>query len=265
MTVSLIISTYNRPDALDVVLLSVSKQTVLPDEIIIADDGSTEATANVISKWNDSSLLPLKIKHIWQDDDGFRLAMIRNKAIAASESDYIIQIDGDAFIHPRFIQDHLKAAKKGTFVKGSRIMLDTSISEKICCSGRYHFPSLFSKHIEQYREKAFRCAPLRRLFKSFNPNDLSALGCNMAFWKEDAINVNGYDEEFTGWGHEDTDFTMRLNRNGVKKQNLRYAALIYHLWHPQAGDGKKNAVLRDQQEKRGNAKALRGISQYLEP
>ena len=110
MTVSLIISTYNRPDALDVVLLSVSKQTVLPDEIIIADDGSTEATANVISKWNDSSLLPLKIKHIWQDDDGFRLAMIRNKAIAASESDYIIQIDGDAFIHPRFIQDHLKAA-----------------------------------------------------------------------------------------------------------------------------------------------------------
>ncbi|MDE5808400.1 MAG: glycosyltransferase family 2 protein [Muribaculaceae bacterium] len=263
MTVALIISTYNRPDALDVVLRSVTKQTMLPDEIIIADDGSGEKTQQLIRKWQQSPLLPVPLKHIWQIDEGFRLAMIRNKAIAASNCEYIIQIDGDAFIHPKFIEDHLKMAKKGFFVKGSRILLDKSLSDKICESKKYLFPSVFSLHIERYREKAFRCGLLRDFFVSFNPKDLSALGCNMAFWRDDAIRVNGYDEEFTGWGHEDTDFTMRLHRNGIEKRNIRYAALIYHLWHKQAGDGIKNAILRDNQSKLGNIKALKGINQYL--
>lgn len=263
MTSSLIISTYNRPDALDVVLRSVERQTMMPDEIIIADDGSGPETAELVKKWSESGRLKVPLKHVWQEDEGFRLATIRNKAMAAAISDYIIQIDGDAFMHPRFMEDHIKAARPGTFIKGSRVMLDAPLTEKICSTRQLLYPSLLSPHIEQYRLKAFRSALLRNLFENFNPADLSALGCNMAFWRDDAIGVNGYDEEFKGWGHEDTDFTMRLHRNGVKKRNLRYAALIYHLRHPQAGDGTRNAELRDEQLRRGNTRARIGIDQYL--
>ena len=264
MTSSLIISTYNRPDALDVVLRSAVGQTVIPDEVIIADDGSGKETIELVTEWIESQRLPVEIRHVWQEDDGFRLAKIRNKAIAAAKGDYIIQVDGDAFLHPRFVEDHLKAARRGTFIKGSRVMLDAALTERICSTRRLSIPSVFSLHIEQYRDKALRWGFLRDRFEYFNPKDLSALGCNMAFWRDDAIAVNGYDEEFKGWGHEDTDFTMRLHRNGVRKRNLRYAALIYHLWHPQAGDGARNAVLRDEQERRGNARARLGIDQYLD-
>ena len=263
MTTSLIISTYNRPDALDVVLESVCRQTRMPDEIIIADDGSREETVQLIKRWQQSGRLGVPLRHVWHPDEDFRLAMIRNKAIAAASGDYIIQIDGDAFIHPRFVDDHIRMARPNSFIKGTRIMLDKELSQKICETKRFSYPSIFSPHIIQYRVKAFRNPILRNFFEEFHPTDLSALGCNMAFWKKDAIGVNGYDEEFVGWGHEDTDFTMRLNRNGVKKRNIRYAALIYHLWHPQAGDGSVNAMLRDRQAQRGNARAQKGIDQYL--
>lgn len=263
MTTSLIISTYNRPDALDVVIGSVCGQTEMPDEIIIADDGSGEETAAVVEKWNRSGRLPVKLRHVWQEDKGFRLAMIRNRAIAASVCDYIIQIDGDAFIHPRFVEDHRRMARKKTFLKGTRIMLDRKLSEEICATGQTVFPGLLGSHIEQYRVKNLRNRFLRDLFENFKPEDLSALGCNMSFWREDAIGVNGYDEAFEGWGHEDTDFTIRLSHNGVKKRNIRYSALIYHLWHRQAGDGSVNALLRDERRERGDFWAEKGIDRYL--
>ena len=263
MTATLLISTYNRPEALDVVLQSVARQIPLPDEIVIADDGSGEETKKLIKRWQESDKLPVKIKHIWQEDRGFRKSKILNKALAASVGDYIIQIDGDTYIHPKFMKDHLEMARPGTFIKGSRVSLDQELTEKICRTGKLTFPSFLSAHIIRHREKAFRNKFLRNKFEYFNPHDLSALGCNMAYMRQDAIDINGYDEEFEGWGHEDTDFSMRLALNGVMKRNLRYSALVYHLWHPQRGDGKENAILRDNQQKRGNTKARLGMDQYM--
>lgn len=118
MTVSLIISTYNFPKALDICLQSVLQQSVLPDEVLIADDGSREETKKVVEKFQKQ--LPVPMIHVWHEDNGFRLTVIRNKAIAKASKDYIIQIDGDIILNRHFIKDHKRFARKNSFVSGSR-------------------------------------------------------------------------------------------------------------------------------------------------
>ncbi len=130
MTVSLIISTYNRPDALRLCLDSILRQTTLPDEVIIGDDGSADDTRQVIEDFRKKCPVPLK--HIWHEDDGFRLAMMRNKSVAAASGDYIVQIDGDIVLERHFIADHKAAATEGYFVKGSRVRLTDEFSRRAC-------------------------------------------------------------------------------------------------------------------------------------
>src|SRR5690242_8999091 len=125
-SVSLIISTYNWPDALELCLQSVQQQRLLPNEVIIADDGSAKETGQVIEKFQKRLLAPLH--HIWQADEGFRLGMARNKAIAAASSEYLIQVDGDLVLHPDFVYDHVHAARKGHFIGGSRVLLGEEYS-----------------------------------------------------------------------------------------------------------------------------------------
>jgi glycosyltransferase involved in cell wall biosynthesis len=123
-TCTLIISTYNWPKALNLVLLSVLNQRQLPTEIVIADDGSKEETKNLIDSYRDKLSIP--IKHVWHEDVGFRLAKIRNKAIATALGDYIIQIDGDVILHPYFIKDHLDFAKKIHWLEPAEYILITN-------------------------------------------------------------------------------------------------------------------------------------------
>lgn len=131
--ISVIVSTYNRCDALQVCLLSLFKQTVLPDEVIIGDDGSTEETASLIARLQEQA--PFPIIHVWHEDKGFRLAMMRNKCVARSTGNYIIEIDGDVFLHPKLIADHLREAGRGIYVKGGRVNLGKELTEEICKSG----------------------------------------------------------------------------------------------------------------------------------
>ncbi len=121
MTVSLIITTYNRPDALNLVLKSALNQKQLPDEIIIADDGSGRQTQDLIKLFSQTTLIP--IIHSWQDDFGFRAAMARNRAIAKAKGEYIILTDGDIIFNKYFIEDHLAYAKTGYFIQGTRVLL----------------------------------------------------------------------------------------------------------------------------------------------
>ncbi len=126
---SLVISTYNWPQALNMCLKSVALQSILPSEVIIADDGSTEATRKLIEQFQQN--FPVPIVHIWQPDKGFQLAKIRNKAIAAAQFDYIIQIDGDLILHKDFIKDHVKCTKNGYFMSGGRVLLSAEKTKKI--------------------------------------------------------------------------------------------------------------------------------------
>ena len=121
MSISLIVTTYNRPEALLLVLKSIEFQTLPPSEVIVADDGSDDKTKNLISDFN--LLSELRIIHSFQEDLGFRAAESRNKAISISKSEYIILVDGDVVLHPEFVFDHFKNAKLGFFIQGSRVLL----------------------------------------------------------------------------------------------------------------------------------------------
>ncbi|MFH2122622.1 MAG: glycosyltransferase family 2 protein [Pseudomonadota bacterium] len=228
MRTSLIITTYNWKEALELSLLSVFKQSHLPNEIIIADDGSDNNTQETIERLTKKSPVPLV--HSWQRNKGFRLARSRNKAIAKATGDYLILIDGDIVLEQHFIADHILAAQAGFFVQGSRVLLDQKTTQQALQQQEIR-TCLCAPGIEN-RKNCLRSPLLSRLF-SFSSKKLTGIKtCNFAFWKKDAEDVNGFNEEFLGWGREDSEFTARLLNNGIRRQNIRFNALAYHLYHP---------------------------------
>lgn len=228
---SLIISTYNRPPALRLCLESVKSQTILPGEIIIADDGSREETKELVDQY--SSIFSIPVKHIWQPDNGYQLARIRNKAFAAAGNDYIIQVDGDLILHPCFIQDHLSISKQGTFVSGARALLDQETTAELLALTNYSSIPIkrsgLGKKYNAIHSKLL--STFNYIFQRGTGHVDYVLGCNMAFWKEDLFKVNGYNEEFTGWGKEDNDISIRLINAGVKLRFLKFGGIVYHLYH----------------------------------
>lgn len=126
---SLIITTYNSPDRLALVLDSVRDLSPIPAEVIIADDGSTDDTRELIESYAKS--FPCPLRHIWQEDKGFRVSISRNKGIAAATQDYIITIDGDMIVDSHFIADHLRFAKRGVVLQGSRTGLSAFATQEI--------------------------------------------------------------------------------------------------------------------------------------
>lgn len=231
-TVSILITTYNWPEALTLSIQSVLDQSVLPTEIVICDDGSTTSTRLLIESLAKSS--PVPIIHIWQEDQGFRVAQIRNKGIAAAKGDYIIQIDGDIILQRDFIRDHIRFAKLNHFVTGSRVLFSKKVTDQLLLSGLHLNGSLLFKSRNKLNE--IRLPFLHELFAGIYKNrgkfQYYVKGCNMAFWRTDLLSVNGYDESFIGWGREDNDIAIRLINKGIKKRFLKFGAVCYHLHHP---------------------------------
>lgn len=230
-TVTLIISTYNWKEALRLCLLSASIQTVAPYEIVIADDGSREDTRKLIDEFRTITKIP--IVHVWQEDDGFRLTTIRNKAIARAKGDYIIQIDGDVVMERHFIQDHMELMEAGYYVCGSRTQSGQIVTKRLLKN--------VSVKLSVYDLKAgfvlngFRLKMLRSFLAERYAKDIGHMrGCNMAFWKADFISVNGYNEDLQDWGHEDLELVYRLHFAGLKKKSLKMGGIVYHLWHKEA-------------------------------
>lgn len=234
MKTSLIITTYNRPDALEAVLVSILQQKRLPQEVVIADDGSTDVTRNLILSYQNK--FPMPLIHSWHQDNGFRLAESRNKAIAKTTSEYIIMIDGDMILHPLFVFDHIHHAKKGTFIQGSRVMFSESKTRVYLASPNLYKPiHWYQQGVETRLEKrlsACRIPLFTNLFmKETIHNHKAIRGCNMSFFKEDVIKVNGFNNKFVGWGREDSEFVERLFNRGIKRRNIKFAAIAYHLYH----------------------------------
>lgn len=231
MTVSLIISTYNWPEALALCLKSIAKQKTLPIEIIIADDGSRPNTKKTIDAFRPE--FPITIKHVWHQDSGFRLAEIRNKAIMEATGDYIVQVDGDVILHPKFIEDHKNFAKENTFIKGRRSMICPEKSIKLIKkkSIDIHFLSIGLER----REHGFRIPKFYKIFKTKEEDSADGvMGSNMAFWKKDFIAVNGYNNELKGWGAEDKELAQRLINYGLKKRKIKFGGIQYHLFHQES-------------------------------
>ncbi len=229
MRVALLITTYNNPTMLEMCFKSIEMQTKKPDEVLIADDGSAVETANLINKYQKK--IP-NLRHIWHEDKGYRRAAILNKAIQETTCDYIITTDQDCILHKNYIEDHLYFASKGFFATAYRTFLFKPITSFIL---RFKiiphriFLLLFSKINLKYNLR------LRSKWNSATTIDtedsLNTFGCNMAFWKEDIMAVNGYDENFSGWGREDSELVLRLLKKGVYLKTIKLAAIQYHLHH----------------------------------
>jgi len=223
---ALIITTYNRPDALKLCLNSVANQVVFPNEIIVADDGSGKETKDVIENFAKSVQVP--VKHVWQEDKGFRLAEVRNRAIIKSGSDYLIFIDGDIIIHPYFVYDHLKNKLEKTFISGSRVLLSEKETQKRIAQISLH---INLANGSKNKLNAIRSSILSKVFSKIDSGIYNVRGCNMSFWKKDLQAVNGFDSRYVGWGREDSDLVQRLLNRGTRKLKLKFAAVQYHLYH----------------------------------
>lgn len=259
---SLIVSTYNWPEALELVLLSIINQTILPNEVIIADDGSTDKTKQLIENFQNKLAIPLL--HVWQEDNGFRLAAIRNKAIATAKYDYIIQIDGDVILNKNFIKDHLKFANKDHYLFGNRVNIKQKKLEKLYKSKNTNL-NLFSSNIGK-RLRSIRI-PFYNFFTSKNYKVSKKLrGCNISFWKENILKINGYNEDFVGWGGEDYEFIHRLHKSGIHGKRIKHAAIMYHIYHKEASKANcyKNAEVQQKSFENHSFVAINGIKKITQ-
>lgn len=262
MKTSLIITTYNWPEALELSLLSILNQKVLPGEVIVADDGSTDETRQLVEKI--ARFAPIEIIHSWQEDKGFRPAMSRNKAMAKAKGDYIILVDGDMVLERKFVKDHLESAKEKSFIQGSRVILSDRKTTEMIQTGDITLFA-FSPGIEN-RVNSIRSRSLSKIF-SKHSNFLDGIrACNCSFWKSDAVAINGFNEDFVGWGREDSDFACRLMNNGIQRQTIKFLATAYHLHHDMCSrhELKRNSELLQKTITEKRTRCENGIEKYLE-
>ncbi len=236
----------------------------MPNEIIIADDGSANETKELIDLYKKKFVIPLK--HVWQPDEGYQLAKIRNKAFAIANANYIIQVDGDLILHPHLIRDHVHFSKENTFVSGTRALLNKTMTRKLIKEQRVPPISRLYPHVKK-KYNAIHSKPLLLLnnfWQKDKKNMHYVLGCNMAFWKNDLVKVNGYNEAFIGWGKEDNDIASRLINAGVKLSFLKFGAIAYHLHHKTAPtlSVEKNEKLFNKSKNDRITYIKKGIDQY---
>jgi glycosyltransferase involved in cell wall biosynthesis len=261
---SLIITTYDWPAALDLVLESAVRQAATPGEVLVADDGSGEPTADVVRRFSDRfRARGVALHHVWHTDRGFRAAEIRNRALATARGAYILLVDGDCLLHPDFTRSHMAFARRGTLVQGTRVLLSERRSARALAERQTRFHP-FEAGISN-RANAVSARWLSRLVRS--PRDpLSGVrSCNMGFWREDATRVNGFNERFVGWGREDSEFVARMTRAGVRRRKLKFGGIVYHLWHPERPRDalSANDELLARVRESGTSRAVEGMDKYL--
>ena len=236
--ISVIVTTYNRADALEAVLAALARQTDRQFEVVMADDGSGPATSAVIDRWRSRIGVPLS--HVWQVHRGFRAAEIRNRAILASHGDYCIFLDGDCLVRPDFIARHRRLAERGWFVTGNRVLLSAALTETVLRERlQPHMWTAGQWVRERIRGGVNRLAavprvPLGPARKLTARQWRGARSCNLAVWRSDLDRVDGFDAGFGGWGREDSDLLIRLIHSGVRRKDGRFATGVIHLWHADA-------------------------------
>ncbi len=267
--ISLIVSTYNRPDALNLVLKSLESQIYKDFEVLIADDGSGDETRQLIQTFQ--SQTKLDVKHIWQEDEGFRAASIRNKSVASSCGDYIVFLDGDCVVFPDFLKIHSSLKEKKRYIFGNRILLSQELTEKVLKDQIKIYEWNLKKWLrERINKNVNRFVPMLKIpmgfLRKISPRQWKgAKTCNLGVWKKDFLEINGFDEAFIGWGYEDSDLVARLINKGVFRLDGRFAIPVLHLWHPL--NDRENADRNMSQLKKvlnsDIIRAVRGVDQYL--
>ena len=250
--ISVIVSTYNKPQMLAMVLESLAHQRRgrhgAGYEVIVADDGSGIETRALIERLRPA--YPVPLLHAWQPDDGFRVAAARNTALLMASGDYTVFIDGDCLVTSDFVATHARLAEPGWFVAGAR-----------CFIKRRHTQAMMGdpRRWSRPRRTAWfghaLLAAANRPFQLLSlPGDLmryrragdwrKVQTCNLAVWRADIDRINGFDETYIGHGLEDSDFALRLIRAGIGRKSGRFGSVVLHLWHPRPGDRTSPNVAR---------------------
>ena len=264
--ISVIVTTYNREDALDAALRALSRQSDNDFEIVIADDGSRPQTRALIESWRARLARPLR--HVRHEHRGFRGGEIRNRAILASAGELCIFLDGDCLPRADFIAAHRRLAEPGWFVTGNRILLSRQRTEAVLAQGesaeQWCYPTLTQ---ERFRGGINRLAPTLHL--PLGPlRKLTARGwqgaqtCNLAVARSDLDRIDGFDCNYAGWGLEDSDLVVRLLRAGIRRKDGRFATGVLHLWHPPNDRSQlaANQKRLDEIMSGSRTRALRGLS-----
>jgi len=269
MRIALIVTTYNRPDALAAVLDGYLAQDDRDFDLIVADDGSTADTRAMIDAYR--ARAPFKIVHVWQEDRGFRAAAARNRALAATSADYIVFSDGDCVPTRGFVAQHRLLAEPGWFLAGNRVLLSEAFTARVLGERlpihRYGRAQWLGAWLRRDINRLlpllrFGDSPLRRRA----PQRWEGIKtCNLSAWREDLLRVNGLDERYNGWGLEDSDLVVRLLRAGVRHKSARFGTGVLHLWHRENDRSalpenrrRLEAVLRSDA-----IAAAQGVRQYL--
>jgi glycosyltransferase involved in cell wall biosynthesis len=264
--ISVIVTTYNREDALDAVLRALVRQTDRHFEVVIADDGSGPATTQTVDGWKKKA--PFRLNHVWHEDRGFRAAEMRNRALLASRGAYCIFLDGDCLPRPDFVATHRRLAERGSFVTGNRILMSQSLTAAVL---QNHLePELWSFGAwlnQRLRGRINRLLPLISLplgpLRKLRARTWrGARSCNLAIWRSDLDRVDGFDAAFSGWGREDSDIFVRLLRAGVSRKDGIFATGVLHLWHPEADRSRlpHNERQLDRSLSSKEVRAVQGLS-----
>lgn len=261
MRIALVITTHERPDALAAVLDSVGRQRVAPDEIVIADDGSRAPTLEVISDFARRA----SVHTVSQPHEGFRAARLRNLAIAATSADYLVFIDGDMLLHPDFVADHARLARRGWFTQGVRVLADPDLTRRLIAAPASPV-SPFSSGAGLLRRAYLLRSPAAASLARRLANGLLAIKtCNFAAWRDDLVRVNGFNEDFVGWGPEDKELALRLAHAGVHRQSLLFGGIAVHLHHPAASRDALPANLARLEDTRRERRirSARGLDSHI--
>ena len=251
--ISVIVTTFNREDALDAVLRSLAGQADPDFEVIVADDGSGPGTAALLARWK--TKFGRRLEHVWHADRGFRAAEIRNRALVAARGSSCIFLDGDCSVRPDFVGTHRRLAEPGWFVTGNRVLLSPDLTMTVLRENQapetWRAPRWLAERLRGgvNRLSALLHVPLGSLRRIRQRAWQGARSCNLAIWRSDLDRVDGFDADYSGWGKEDSDIIVRLLRAGVRRKDGTFATGVIHLWHAEAD----RSQLVDNEAKLGEA------------
>jgi glycosyltransferase involved in cell wall biosynthesis len=268
MKTAVVVTTYNRPDALALVLDGFLAQATHDFALLVADDGSTGETRRTVERY--AARAPFAVRHVWHEDRGFRAAAIRNRAVAATDADYVVFTDGDCIPSRGFVAAHRRLAERGWFLAGNRMLLARDFTTRVLAE---RIP------VHAWTNGQWLGAWLKRDINRLLP--LAALGdgvlrklqparwkgvktCNLSVWREDLERVNGLDESYSGWGLEDSDLVIRLLHAGVQHKSARFAAPLFHLWHSENDRSRlpENAQRLAALQRSARITAVQGLDLY---
>lgn len=270
MKLSLVVLTYNRSDAALAVLRALASQCGPQEEVIVADDGSRAAEVDRLLSQAPS--FAGRALHVWHPDRGFTAAEARNRAARLAHGDYLVFLDGDCVPGPRFVQQHRRLAERGCFVNGSRVLLSARLTQELLAS-----PADFSRRSASFWWSAWRRGDLNKPTHllswpaSWRPRHprfqwRGIRSCNFAVWQDDFIAVNGFDQVFEGWGHEDADLVLRLHHQGLRRKNGFWATEVFHLWHPEHARDREslNRARVLERQAQGTVRASSGLAELVD-